>query len=100
MSLQDLVATGLIAVGLFFLAVAGLGILRLPDLFSRLHVTGVIDTLGVPFVLAGVAVHLGWRLVSAKLILATLFLAVTSPLVGHLLARAAIEAGKSPTGRD
>lgn len=100
MSLPNLLAAALIAIGLFFLMVAGFGILRLPDLFSRLHVTGVIDTLGVPFVLAGVAVHLGWRLVSAKLILATLFLAVTSPLVGHLLARAAIEAGKSPTGRD
>ncbi|HRN53774.1 MAG TPA: monovalent cation/H(+) antiporter subunit G [Gemmatimonadaceae bacterium] len=100
MSIADLVATGLIAVGLFFLLVAGVGILRLPDLFSRLHVTGVIDTLGVPLVLAGVAVHLGPRLVSGKLILATLFLAVTSPLVGHLLARAAIEAGKPPTGKD
>jgi multicomponent Na+:H+ antiporter subunit G len=99
-SVLDVVATAAIAIGLFFLIVGAMGILRLPDLFSRLHVTGVLDTLAVPMILVGVAVHLGPRLVSAKLVLATIFLAVTSPLVGHLLARAALEAGEKPTRQD
>lgn len=96
----SVVATACIAIGLFFLLVGALGILRFRDLFSRLHVTGVLDTLGVPLVLLGVAIHLGPRLVSAKLLLATVFLAVTSPLVGHLLARAALEAGEQPEARE
>jgi len=93
-------ATGLILMGLFFLVVGAVGIVRLPDLFSRLHVTGVLDTLGVPLILIGIAVHLGPRLVSGKLLLATVFLSVTSPLVGHLLARAALEAGHEPARRE
>lgn len=100
MSVVDILATAAIIIGLFFLLVGALGILRLPDLFSRLHVTGVLDTLAVPMILLGIALHLGLRLVSLKLVLATLFLAVTSPLVGHLLARAAIEAGESPARED
>lgn len=92
----DVLATLAIAIGLFFLLVGAVGMLRLPDLFSRLHVTGVLDTLAVPMILVGVALHLGPRLVSLKLVLATVFLAVTSPLVGHLLARAALEAGERP----
>ena len=100
MSLPDIAATALIVIGLFFLVVGAVGIVRLPDIFSRLHVTGVIDTLGVPLILIGIAVHLGPRLVSGKLLLATVFLSVTSPLVGHLLARAALEAGHEPARRE
>ena len=96
MTVLNVLATVSIAIGIFFLLIGALGILRLPDLFSRLHVTGVLDTLAVPMILVGVALHLGLRLVSMKLILATIFLAVTSPLVGHLLARAALEAGETP----
>lgn len=98
--MNAVLVTACIAVGLFFLLVGAVGILRFRDLFSRLHVTGVLDTLGVPLVLLGVAIHLGPQLVAAKIILATVFLTVTSPLVGHLLARAAIEAGVEPEGRE
>jgi multicomponent Na+:H+ antiporter subunit G len=94
--IQALVAGALIAAGLFFLAVAAIGFARLPDVFCRLHVNGVVDTLGGPLILIGVAVHLGPQLVALKLLLGGLFLAITSPLVGHLLARAALEAGHQP----
>jgi multicomponent Na+:H+ antiporter subunit G len=94
--IQALVAIALISTGLFFLAVAAIGFSRLPDVFCRLHVNGVVDTLGGPLILIGVAVHLGPQLVALKLLLGGLFLAITSPLVGHLLARAALEAGHQP----
>lgn len=94
--LQDVVAGALVVSGVFFLLVAAIGFVRLPDVFSRLHVTGVIDTLGAPLVLLGTAVFLGFELVSLKLLLGIIFLTVTSPLVGHLLARAALEAGHEP----
>lgn len=88
----DVLAVLFISAGVFFLAIATLGFVRLPDLFCRMHVTGVIDTLGVPLVLLGIAFHVGPTLVAGKLILAIVFLYSTSPLVGHLLARAALEA--------
>lgn len=86
----------LIAVGLFFMVIAAVGFVRLPDLFSRFHVTGILDTLGAPLVLLGIAVQLGPSLTSGKILLAVIFLYLTSPLVGHLLARSAIEAGYRP----
>lgn len=93
MTIQDVLATVLLAAGVFFLVVAAIGFVRLPDVFSRLHVVGVIDTLGAPLVLLGAAVHVGPELTAGKLVLGIAFMAVTSPLVGHLLARAALAAG-------
>jgi multicomponent Na+:H+ antiporter subunit G len=56
----------------------------------------VLDTLGAPLVMLGAALHLGMSLVALKLVLGIVFLSLTSPLVGHLLARAALEAGHEP----
>jgi multicomponent Na+:H+ antiporter subunit G len=90
------IGTVLLATGVFFLGVAAIGFARLPDVFCRLHVTGVIDTLGAPLILLGAAVYVGPGLTAGKLMLAIAFISVTSPLVGHLLARAALEAGHRP----
>lgn len=89
--IQEVVASVFVVAGLFFLVVAAIGFVRLPDVFCRLHVTGVIDTLGAPLVLLGAAIFVGVNLVAAKLIIGIVFLTVTSPLVGHLLARAAVQ---------
>lgn len=93
---QSLIAGALIAAGAFFLIVAAIGFARLPDVFCRLHVTGVMDTLGAPVILLGAAISLGPQLVSLKLLIGIVFLIVSSPLVAHLLARAALEAGHEP----
>jgi multicomponent Na+:H+ antiporter subunit G len=92
--MTEIVGMALIIAGLFFLLIASIGFVRLPDVFCRLHITGVVDTLGVPLMLLGVAVHVGLQLTSGKLILALVFLFFTSPLVGHLLARSALQAGQ------
>jgi len=93
---QQVVAGFFMVAGGFFLVVAAIGFARLPDVFCRLHVTGVIDTLGAPLVLFGTAVFLGPQLVSIKLLIGIAILVVSSPLIGHLLARAALEAGHQP----
>ena len=92
----NVIAALLLGVGLFFMVVAAVGFIRLKDVFCRLHVTGVLDTLGAPVVLLGAAVYAGATLTAGKLLLAIAFLFVTSPLVGHLLSRAALEAGYEP----
>jgi multicomponent Na+:H+ antiporter subunit G len=94
--IQAIGAGAFMLAGSFFMVVAAIGFARLPDVFCRLHVTGVLDTLGAPLVLTGAAILLGPQLVSLKLLLAIGFLVVSSPLVGHLLARAALEAGHQP----
>jgi len=94
--MSEVLGGAIIGIGLFFMLVAAIGFVRLPDLFSRFHVTGVLDTLGAPLVLLGVAVWIGPSLTAGKLVLAIVFLYVTGPLVGHLLSRAAIEAGYRP----
>jgi multicomponent Na+:H+ antiporter subunit G len=96
MTLQNLLATLVLSTGVLFLVIAAIGFVRLPDVFSRLHVTGVIDTLGAPLVMLGAAIHLGPTLAAGKLVLGIAFIAITSPLLGHLLARAALEASHEP----
>lgn len=83
--------------GLFFTLTAAVGFVRLPDVYCRLHITGVLDTMGVPLILLGAAVYLGPGLTSAKLLLCIVFLYGTSPLVGHLLARAALDSRQVPS---
>ena len=94
--ITDLLGLGLIVVGLFFMSVAAIGFVRFPDVYCRLHVTCVLDTLGAPMVLLGVAVQAGLSLLAGKLLLAIVLLFMTSPLVGHLLSTAAIQAGHRP----
>jgi multicomponent Na+:H+ antiporter subunit G len=96
MMIQNIATTLLLGTGVFFLAVAAIGFRRLPDVFCRLHVMGVIDTLGAPLILLGAAVYLGPQLAAGKLVLGLVFISITSPVVGHLLARAALEAGHQP----
>jgi multicomponent Na+:H+ antiporter subunit G len=92
----DVLTAVALVTGVFFVLVAAIGFTRLPDVFCRLHVTGVIDTLGAPLILLGTALHIGPELAAGKLVLGLAFIAITSPLVGHLLARAALEAGHRP----
>lgn len=92
----DAVGIGLLLVGLAFQFVAAVGFIRFPDVYCRLHVVGVNDTLGAPLVLLGIGILIAPDWTAIKLLLAVLFLFLTSPLVGHLLARAAIEAGHRP----
>jgi multicomponent Na+:H+ antiporter subunit G len=95
-TIVSLVTTLVLAAGLFFVAVTAVGMRRLPDVFCRLHVLGVIDTLGVPLILLAAAIYVGPTLAAFKLVLALVFIAITSPIIGQLLARAAVEAGRKP----
>ena len=72
---------------------AGLGIYRLPDLYTRQHASTIAGTLGVAMILAAVALHFH-NLSTATLCLATItFLMVTTPVSSHLLAIGSYRAG-------
>jgi len=76
----------LIFLGCFLGLVGGIGILRLPDMYARLHAVGITDTLCSFLILSGLAFHADNYIVVAKLGLVFLFLLFTSPASSYGLA--------------
>jgi multicomponent Na+:H+ antiporter subunit G len=85
--MAELIGSILILLGAIFLFSAGLGLLRMPDVFTRLQAGTKASTLGNMLVLGGVAFyHPGWSL---KLLIVVYFVLLTNPISSHALARAA-----------
>ena len=92
----DIMSWILLGIGTLFLLTGAVGLIRLPDFFSRMHAAGLIDTLGAGLILVGLMIEAGWSLNLAKLVLILLFLLVTSPTSSHALAHAALVHGLKP----
>ena len=89
--------------GAFFFLTGALGMVRLPDVFTRMHAAGMADTMGAGLILAGLCVHSGVNLVTVRLLLVLAFVWFTSPIATHALAKAALSGGTRPytlTGTD
>ena len=85
----------LVAGGLFCV-VGAIGMLRMPDLYTRMHAASVIETLGVGLILLGLLLQAGWTLVAVKLLMVGLLIFFASPTATHALARAAMGRGLKP----
>lgn len=81
-----------------FIFIGGLGILRLPDFYTRMHAASPTDTLGTIFVLSGVLLQAGISLAAIKLLAIMVFLLLTSPTAAYALANAARLSGLRPRG--
>lgn len=81
----------LLAGGLFFTAVSAIGIIRLPDVYSRSHMASETDTLGAGLTLAAVALALGWQPQTVLTVLLLIFIFITNPTAAHAIARSALE---------
>ncbi|MCJ7681087.1 MAG: monovalent cation/H(+) antiporter subunit G [Candidatus Aminicenantes bacterium] len=88
MGFFDVIAILVISGGVFFLLVGSIGLIRLPDFFSRSNASGKADTLGILLVLFGLILHEGISLNSGKLLIILTFVALTNPTATHALARA------------
>jgi multicomponent Na+:H+ antiporter subunit G len=86
----------LAAGGVFFSLVAAVGIVRLPDLYSRAHGASKSETLGAVLVLLAVALAFDGRLSTLKVLLLLFFMFVTNPTAAHAIVRAATEQGIDP----
>ena len=86
----------LILGGSAFVIIGGIGVLRLPDFYTRIHAAGITDTLGSWLILVGLILHEGLTLNTAKLTMLLFFLLATSPLASHALAKAAFIRGLDP----
>ncbi len=90
----DIVSWVVLMAGCFFCIVGGIGIVRLPDFYTRTHAASITDTMGAGLVLLGLMLQAdGEWLVISKLVFVALFLFVTSPTSGHALVKAAFAEG-------
>jgi multicomponent Na+:H+ antiporter subunit G len=96
----DVVVLVLLAAGVFFNAVAAIGVVRMPDFYTRLHAMSKAETMGVLFTLAALIVLTGVSLVSVKLAFVAVFMFHANPTSTHAIARAALRAGQKPWRAD
>lgn len=82
--------------GACFSLIGGIGIVRLPEFFSRMHGGGITDTMGAGLILIGLLCLAGPTLVAVKLLAIFFFLTVTSPSSCHALAHSALNHGVQP----
>ena len=79
-----------------FCVIGAIGIIRLPDVFCRMHAAGIIDTTGVGLILLGLMIQACWTLALAKLIIILAFILFTSPTSCHALCRSTLYGGVRP----
>ncbi len=94
--LRDLASWALLVSGGGFCMIGGLGLLRLPDVYARMHAAGITDTLGAGLILAGLMLQGEFSLVTVKLFLILVFLLYTNPTSTYALANAAYRQGLAP----
>ncbi len=92
----EIVSWVFLLAGAVMLVIGAIGIVRLPDVFARMHGAGIIDTMGVGSVLIGLMLQAGLSIVTIKLALIVVFILFTSPTSTHALAQAALHGGVRP----
>lgn len=92
----DIISWILLAAGGAFVLVGGIGALRMPNLYTRMHAASVTDTMGAVLVMTGIMLQAGLTLATIKLAAILLFLLITSPTASYALASAAMLAGINP----
>ena len=89
----DILAAVLLILGAGFAMIAGIGIVRMKDVYIRMHAATKAGTLGAGLILAGVAFYFGELVVILTALLAILFLLITAPVAAHMIGRAAYRTG-------
>ena len=89
----------LLSGGIFFFGVGALGLIRLPDVFTRMHAAAKSDTLGAGLILLALIINYGWKTASLQLGAIIIFIAVSTPVAAHLIARAVYNSNKNSLNR-
>ena len=79
--------------GCAFCVIGGIGMVRMPDFYSRSHAASLTDTLGAALILLGLGLQAGLSLIAVKLLFIFIFLYITSPPAVHALVKAAYSKG-------
>ncbi len=94
--LVNILSWAFILAGSGLVVVGALGLVRMPDLFTRKHAASVIDTLGAALLVAGLMLQAGFSLVTLKLLFVLALFFFTGPVAAHALAQAALHQGVEP----
>ncbi|AKB30537.1 Na(+) H(+) antiporter subunit G [Methanosarcina siciliae C2J] len=89
----DIISVFFLVVGLIFLCLGMLGLLRLPDVYNRLHATTKVATLGALGVLLSIIIQEGYTPMGVKAFTVCLFILLTAPISGHMIGKAAYSHG-------
>jgi len=92
----DLLSWACFLSGGFLCITGGVGLLRFPDFFTRVHATGVTETLAAPLLLGGLMLQMGWSFATVKVVMILVFLLATNPTASHAMAKAAQHGGYRP----
>ena len=93
MSVADILTWVFLAAGSILCVIAGIGVLRMPEFYSRCHAASISDSAGAGLILVGLTFQAGFTLVTAKLVMVMLFLWLTSAASTHALMKAAYSGG-------
>ena len=93
---MEILSMVFIVAGLFFLVVAAIGVIRLPDVFSRAHAISLTDSLGAFLTLIGIALHEGLSTNMLKILVVLALLYIINPVITHATVRAALRSGLKP----
>lgn len=90
----------LILMGMFFLLVAAIGMVRFPDVFTRSHAVSLTDSLGAFFVLVGLSLYHGFGTNMLRILVVLILLFLLNPVIAHATLRAAYRAGLKPQAKE
>lgn len=91
--MNQIIGTLVAMVGVFFVLVAGIGLLRMPDLYLRMSTSTKASTLGLALILVGTAVFFGDLGVTSRALAMVVFVLLTAPVSAHMIGRAAYATG-------
>jgi multicomponent Na+:H+ antiporter subunit G len=92
----DLLSWACLVVGGIFCIIGAVGLVRMPDFYTRVHAASIVDTIGAGFILLGLILQAGFTLVAVKLVMLAVLLFFASPTATHALTRAALVRGVQP----
>ena len=95
-TLLDILSWGLLCLGGAFVLIGGIGALRLPGFYTRLHAASLTDTMATILIFTGMMLQAGFSLAALKLAAIMLFLLLTGPTASYALANAALQSGIEP----
>lgn len=91
--LREIAVWACLVSGSVFSVIGGIGVIRMPDFYTRTHAASITDTMGAGLILLGLGIHSGLNLITAKLLFIGLLLYLTSPTAAHALVKAAYSKG-------
>ena len=91
MSITEILGIALVTIGLLFYILGVIGLVRFPDVYSRIHASGKVSTLGIVFFCAGAAVLM--PATTLKVLALAIFMIISQPVASHAVASAAFRSG-------